>query len=201
MKFSENRRLAFTVLAVVILFSIVIQGSIAMQNKRGDIEVLFMEGEMHDLMNRCADKSILIAQTAGLYLTEGVLEQYCAEATAQALRDGGYLDAAQQLESLSEQLKEAPDPNACLAALTELTAAVEKTYSGVEMLTLSNEQLRDIKLAYYNYTGGIDLISRDGENDRSYTAKAVNFNQDLVGFPASWFARVLKVEPLSTYGG
>ncbi len=201
MKFSENRKLAFVVLAVVIVLSIFGQGSVAMQNKRGDIEVLFMEGEMHELMLRCASQAELIDQTAGMYLSDGVLEQYCTEATAKALRDGGYLDAARQLTPLARQLREAPHPNACLAAFTELTAAVEKTYSGANMLDLTEEQMRDVKLAYYNYAGGVDLVSRDGDAPRSYTAKATSFNEDLTGFPANLFAQVLKVEPLSTYGG
>ena len=201
MKLSENRRLAFVVLAVVIAVSIVVQGSVAMQNRRGDIEVLFMEGEMHELMTRCAEQAALIGQMAAPYLADGALTQYCTQATAQTLQSGGYSDAAQQLEPLAQQLMQAPDPNACLAAFEQLTAAVEKTYTGVDMLDLTDGQMRDIKLAYFNYTGGVDLASRDGDNARSYTAKAKNFNHDLIGFPASLFAQVLHVEPLTTYGG
>ena len=201
MKLSENRRLAFVVLAVVIAVSIVVQGSVAMQNRRGDIEVLFMEGEMHELMTRCAEQAVLIGQMATPYLADGALAQYCPPATAQTLQSGGYSDAAQQLEPLAQQLRQAPDPNACLAAFEQLTAAVEKTYTGVDMLDLTDGQMRDIKLAYYNYTGGMDLVSRDGDNARSYTAKAKIFNHDLIGFPANLFARALHVEPLTTYGG
>lgn len=201
MKFTENRKLASLVLVIVIALSIVVQGSIAMQNKRGDIEVLFMEGEMHELMTRCAGQAELLGQIAGLYLADGVLEQYCTEATASALRDGGYPDAAWQLESLAGQLRDAADPNACLEVFEQLVAAIEKTYSGLDMLELSDDQMRDAKLAYYNFAGAVDIVSRDGDVSGSYTARARLFNSDLSGFPASLFASALGVTPLRTYGG
>lgn len=201
MKLSENRKLAFVVLAVVILFSILVQGSIALQNKRGDIEEVFMTGELHDNVIRCADQAEKVSQMGGVYLAEGVLESYCGDATAKSLTNGGYVTAIQQLEPLAKQLRDAPDPNSTLAVLKELSSNVEKAYTGIDMLDLTDAQKRDIKLAYYDYTGALDLIARNGDEEDSYAKKAAEFNGDLDGFPASVIASVLKIAPLTIYGG
>ena len=105
MNLKENRKLAFVVLAVVIVFSICVQGSVALLNRRGDTEVLFMEGELHEMMVRCADQ------------------------------------------------------------------------------------------------GALDIVSREADSPKSYTAGAVKFNKQIKGFPANLISGLLGVDPLTVYGG
>lgn len=199
MNFKENRKLAFIILAVVVIFSITVQGSVAMLNRRGDTEVLFMEGDLRELMHRCADQAALLGQMSGMYLGDTALDDYAGANTAQQLRTGGYTELPAQLETLSTELTNAVDPNASLLALSELRNAVEKTYTGLEMLDISDDEFRNMKLAYYDFTGAIDIISRDGDSKDSYTANAKAFNKQLSGFPASLFAAVLGVDDLYTY--
>ena len=201
MKFKENRKLAYIVLIAMVIFSITVQGSFALLNCRGDTEVLFMEGEMHSLMNRCAEQAALIGQMSAMYLSEDAFTAYASAETASVLKSDGYAELPAQLERLSAQLADAADPNECIATLTELTAAVEKAYTGLDMLRIADEDFRNIKLAYYDYKGAIDIVSRDGEDKHSYTAHARDFNHDIAAFPGNLFAAALGVEELSTYGG
>jgi len=199
MKFNENRKLAFIILAVVVIFSITVQGSVAMLNRRGDTEVLFMEGDMRELMHRCADQAALLGQMGGMYLNDASLDDYASANTANQLRSGGYTALPAKLEDLSAQLKDAADPNESLLVLSELSNTVEKTYTGLDMLNISDAEFRNIKLAYYDFTGAIDIVSRDGEDKNSYTAKAKKFNKEINGFPASLISAVLNVDDLYTY--
>lgn len=201
MHFKENRKLAFCVLIVVILFSVLVQGSVALLNARGDTEVLFMEGDLHPLMHRCADSALLLGQSGGLYLNDAALKKYASAETAGILADGGYTDLPAQLETLSAALTDAADPNESLAVLAELRTAVEKTYTGLDMLDIADADFRDLKLAYYDFTGGLDILARDGENKGSYAVHARKFNKQISRFPANLFAAVLHVEPLTIYGG
>lgn len=199
MNFKENRKLAFIILAVVVIFSITVQGSVAMLNRRGDTEVLFMEGDLRELMYRCADQAALIGQMGGMYLNDDALDQYANSQTASVLRSGDYTALPAQLEALSAQLKSAIDPNESLVALSTLDDCVEKAYTGLDMLNISEADFRNIKLAYYDFTGAIDIISRDGDEKDSYTAKAQKFNKEIAGFPASLISGVLGVDILYTY--
>lgn len=199
MNFKENRKLAFIVLAVVVIFSITVQGSVAMLNRRGDTEVLFMEGDLRELMHRCADQAALIGQMGGMYLNEDSLDQYASSQTASVLRSGEYTALPARLEELSAQLSDAADPNESLLLLSALHADVEKAYTGLDMLNISDKDFRNIKLAYYDFTGAIDIISRDGDNKDSYTVKAQKFNKEISGFPASLISGVLGVDMLYTY--
>lgn len=200
MNFKENRRLAFIVLAVVIAFSLFVQGPVALLNRRGDTEVLFMEGEMHEMMTRCATQGELLGQMAAMYLNTAALAEDSAK-TAAMLGTEEYLSLPGQMQTLSAELKAAEDPNASLAALSGLNAAVEKAYTAMDMMQISNEDFRNIKLAYYDFTGAIDIISRDVNNAKSYTEQAMSFNKALKAFPASLIGKVLGVDPLSVYGG
>ena len=199
MKFKENRKLAFIILAVVVIFSITVQGSVAMLNRRGDTEVLFMEGDMRELMRRCADQAELLGQMGGMYLNDASLDDYASANTANQLRSGGYTALPGELETLSAQLVNAADPNESLIALTKLHDAVEKTYTGLDMLDIPEAEFRNIKLAYYDFTGAVDIVSRDGDNKDSYTAKAQKFNKEISAFPASLISGVLGVNDLYTY--
>ena len=199
MKFKENRKLAFIILAVVVIFSITAQGSVAMLNRRGDTEVLFMEGDMRELMRRCADQAELLGQMGSMYLNDASLDDYASANTANQLRSGGYTALPGELETLSAQLVNAANPNESLIALTDLHDAVEKTYTGLDMMDIPEAEFRNIKLAYYDFTGAVDIVSRDGEDKNSYTAKAQKFNKEISGFPASLISGVLGVNDLYTY--
>lgn len=200
MNFKENRKLAFAVLAIVVLFSILIQGPVALLNERGDTEVIFMEGEMHELMLRCAAQADLLGQMGAMYLNEAALAQD-TPANAALLGTEEYLSLPAQLQTLAAEMKTAPDPNACIAVLTEMHAGVEKAYTALDMMNIAGDDFRNIKLAYYDFAGAMDIISRDGKESKSYTAQAKKFNKALDGFPASLTTAVLNVEPLSVYGG
>lgn len=200
MNFKENRPLAFIVLAAAVLLSLLVQGPIAMLNARGDTEVLFMEGEMHELMTRCAAQGDLLGQMSAMYLNEAALAEDSAK-TAALLGTEEYLCLPETLTQLSAELKAAPDPNACLAVLTELHAAVEKTYTALDMMQISGDDFRNIKLAYYDFAGAMDIVARDGSDPKSYTAQAQRFNKSISGFPAKLYCAVLNVDPLTVYGG
>lgn len=155
---------------------------------------------MHEMMTRCAAQGDLLGQMAAMYLNEAALAEDSAK-TAAMLGTEEYLALPAQLQSLAAELKTAPSPNTCLGLLTELHAAVEKTYTALDMMQISDEDFRNIKLAYYDFTGAIDIISRDGDDSKSYTAQAQRFNKALSGFPAKLMGAALHVEPLTVYGG
>ena len=155
---------------------------------------------MHEMMTRCATQGELLGQMAAMYLNEAALAEDSAK-TAAMLGTEEYLSLPGQMQTLSAELKAAEDPNACLAVLSGLNAAVEKAYTAMDMMQISDEDFRNIKLAYYDFTGAIDIISRDVNNAKSYTEQAMSFNKALKAFPASLIGKVLGVDPLSVYGG
>ena len=200
MNFKENRPLAFIVLAAAILLSILVQGSFGMISRRADAQTAFAEGAMHEMTVRCAAQGELLGQMAALHLHTAALAQQNA-ATAAMLGTEEYLALPGQLQSLSQQLKATTDANAALTILTDLHAGVEKTYTALDMMQISDADFRNIKLAYYDFVGAIDILVRDGESPDSYADLARSFNKDISGFPANLLRGVLGVDPLTVYGG
>lgn len=201
MRFTENRKLAYIVLIAVMLFSVVGMSSFKLLDRHADAEKAFMHGDMASEMSRCSEQAALIGQMSDMYLNDSALSKYTGSETAAVLQNGGYTALPAQVEELSAQLAAADDPNECIAVLTELSAAVEKTYTGVDMLNISEDDFRNIKLAYYDFKGALDIVSRDGDVKGSYTALARDFNSDIQAFPANLFAAVLNMDKFSTYGG
>lgn len=201
MNLKENRALAFVVLAVVIVITLCVQAPLSLLGSRSSAEKLFAEGDCHEMMLRCAEQGALLGQMSDVYLSDAAVDGYASAQTASVLRSGDYTALPAVLQTLAADLKAAGDPNAYLAVLADLTSAVEKAYTGLEMLNISEDNFRNIKLSYYDYKGALDILAREGDAKASYTDAAARFNKLLGAFPASLYAGILNIDPLTVYGG
>ena len=197
MNLKENRKLAFIVLAAAIIISIGVMGPVSLMRSHSKAAELFMQGDNREMILRCAEQGALLGQMSDVYLADAAIDQYASAQTASALRAGDYTALPATLQSLSADLKAATDPNTCLAILIELNTAVEKTYTGLEMLDIADDDFRNIKLSYYDYKGALDILSRE----ETYAEAAARFNKQAKGFPAGLFCDILNIAPLTTYGG
>ena len=185
LRFDENRKLAWVVLAACVLVSLLALGGGALARERGKVLKVFDEGtdptlpvrySMDAYLDSAAEYAQVMASEAEIHLGQSQLtEDVSAEATDLA-KDALGLDARCE-------------------AYTALTAHVEKLYSNMKA-NVSDADFRDFKLAYDNFFGQVDMLSRD-----DYHALAKSYNALISGFPGGVIAGILGQGTLNTFGG
>lgn len=185
MRFTENRTLAKIVLVVSILASIFLLGSGGLYAERADVLNVFEEGTDTSLSSRhsldayldtCSEKAQILAGEAGNFLPD-------------APEIAALLDNANLLATKTDVTER-------YAAYAALRPDVENLYSKILGLSLSDGEMTNIKLAYYDFKGAVNRV----ENDQ-YGTLARAFNKKISGFPANVVANLFKIAPLETFGG
>ena len=179
MRISENRPIAWGVLALAVLLSISLSGGKAMRDMRSEAERLFYGtnggGSInHDLDTR-AEESYKLASIASKYISEDD-------------------PALVKVKDLSTKLSEAKSVNDRYAANKDLGSAVEDLYSKVEMANLSEGDKDNTFRAYKDVQGKADSIGRD-----PYNEEARKFNESISKFPANVIAGFTGVSELPPF--
>ena len=183
MRCVENRALAWVVLVVCALASILLLGGGALRNERYDVLVVFSEGTDTSLSTQHSMDAYLdrAAERANM-LCEQAVKLKADDQLIAAVRESA--DAVLKLSELEVRHQ----------AYAELTPKVEALYTALERDNLESA-LVDAKLAYRDFKSAVSLIQND-----QYPVLAKRFNEKLMGFPAALIAKLNGVEPLNTFG-
>ena len=181
MRFIENRRIAWIVLIVCVLSSVILMGGGGLSVARKDAEKMFMSGEyatgvrysMDAYLDTSAESARMLAETAKLYVTD--------------------TDTIASVFTSADVLEKTDDINARYPLYKDLAAAVESLYT--QLIAAGAEEETDVLISYGNFKGAADRMERD-----PYHELARNFNEDLSSFPASLLGGLFGVEKLDTYG-
>ena len=185
LRLTENRKLAFAVLAVSVLLSVFVLGGAALGRERGNVLKVFNDGAHTELATRqsmdaylddAGEQATVMAREAELRLGESDLTRATLANAATVANDSAGLDARSQ-------------------AYTELKDQVEKLYNS--MYSSVNDKDRvNFMTAYHDFWGKKDLIDRD-----EYHKLAKGYNDLISGFPGGLVATLTRQGSLNTFGG
>lgn len=184
MRFSENRRVAFAVLAVCVLVSVFGLGGMGLARERSRVLTVYDRGEDTSLSTRHSVDAYLdsAAQNAALMASEASLH----------MQSSPSIDA---VSALAEKLANEADTNARYEAFSELKTAVDKLYDGM-YAAAEGPDFTNFKVAYDNFWENVNMIKYDG-----YSRLAADYNDLIGGFPGGIVARLTGQGPLNTFGG
>ena len=186
MRLSENRAIAWVVLALCVLVSVVGFGGMGLKNARTDLLDVFYDGtekgetarySMDAYLDRAAECAQVMAFEAQLLLGEDNKTAAAMLDTLASFGDDDGLDARYE-------------------AYLQLQKDSDVLYNAIYGADLSDEQRVNFKTAYDDFWGSDKYIRKD-----PYRAMASDFNDDLRGFPASLVAGVFGVSELNSFGG
>ena len=184
MRFSENRKLAFAVLVLCIIVSIVALGGDGMARKRSKALQVFDEGAAPSLAVRHSMDAYLdsAADSARLMVSEAELRIGSSEMTG-------------SISSLADLVGDEVDMDARYDAYVELKSEVDRLYNGMYD-AVDSDSFAGFKLAYDDFWGYDNMIRYD-----EYHQMARKYNQLIRGFPGSIVANLFGLHPLNTFGG
>ena len=149
MRFSENRRIAFVVLAVCVLGSIFGLGGMGLARERSAVMTVYDRGADTSLSTRhsmdaylddAAENARLIASEAGLHMESSPAIDAVAE--------------------LAEKVASEADTNARYEAYSSLKTAVDKLYDAMYG-SVSGSDFTNFKVAYDNFWEDVNKIKYD----------------------------------------
>lgn len=184
MRFTENRKIAFVVLAVCVVVSLFGFGGMSLARERGKVLTVYDRG---------VDASSSTRESLDAYL-----DAAAEEAGVMALEADLYLDSAQLTDSVSalaEQMAKETNIDARYDQYTQLKTQVDKLYNGLYG-KVSDSEFVNFKHAYDDFWGYTDLIERN-----PYSKLAYGYNQLASGFPGGLVAGLTGNGALSTFGG
>ena len=185
MRLSENRTLAWIVAAVCIIGSVFGLSNASVAGDRQKAVQVFYDG---------TEKSASTRHSMDRYLDDAA-EAASVMAAEASLRLDSVRDTAEEVASLSETVSESEDLNARYEAYTKLKKDADILYNAMYAANLPANQITNFKTAYDDFFGADKFIQKDG-----YPALAVEFNQNLKGFPANVITGIGGIEPLNTFG-
>lgn len=177
MRFSENRKLAFLILAIVVAASLFFGGGGALLDLRDEIVVQYSAG----------------SESISAELTE---MRQNADTMASIARkyDDANAEILAEMTAAIQALNEAETVDGQYEASVRLYAAMENCYSDLTGLELSEMDAEDVRYKYKNFNSALLRISHDPYNER-----AAAFNEELSRFPASLLGSLRGVKPLSLF--
>ena len=184
MKTLKDRRVAWIVLVVCVLISVVFLGGGGLRSARGRAVSVFMDGVDP------SDTSGGVKLSCDQYLKESA--EY-ATLMAEECRRYVSLESAtaQSVLELSETVKAGGDPNPRVAAYRQLAGKVESLYTEFQASGLSEEQTKVFDKNYTNFTqDAAPKIEKDGYKDA-----AAKFNGELEGT----LGGLLGIKPLELF--
>ena len=177
MRFSENRPIAYAVLALAIVLALVFGGGGALMDKRNDVDRIYyassesITAELHEMR----DNAVTILSIARKYDTA----------------DSAYIAG---LESAISELESSGNAAEDYAASTKLDSAIEHVYSDLTGIQMSSMDTEDVRYKYKNFSSAKLRISHD-----PYHELAADFNDQLSAFPANLLGMLRGVKPLAMY--
>ena len=184
MRFSENRKVAFAVLALCVLVSVFGFGSMGLARERGKVLQVYDRG---------ADTTLSVRSSMDAYLDASAEEAQLMVSEAELHLGAGQGDA---VAALAEALANETNLDARYAAYTDLKAAVDKLYNAVYAGVSSEADRKNFKVAYDDFWGYEDLIKHD-----EYHQMAASYNGLISSFPGGVVANLTGQGALNTFGG
>lgn len=179
--FWENRPVAWIVLAVCVVFSLLFSGGQALKDLREQTALTFYQGVNGDGL--CIYRDLMVRSE-------------CAYNLASTAANYENIDSAlvEKARELSNQLAAATDVQTLFSVNAQCHRAVEDLYTAMENTALSANDKSFAYREYKEFVSRADTISRDMYNDQ-----AASFNAVLDGFPAGLIGSVTGVEPLALF--
>lgn len=184
MRFSENRKIAFVVLAVCVLGSIFGLGGMGLAKERGKVLTVYDRG---------ADTTLSTRHSVDAYLDDAA-----ENAKLMASEAGLRMEASPAIDTvaeLAEKVANEADTNARYEAFTSLKTAVDKLYDAMYG-QVTGTDFTNFKVAYDNFWEDVNKIKYD-----DYSKLAAQYNDLISGIPGSLVASVTGQGALNTFGG
>ena len=178
MRLSENRTVAWIVLALVIAFALGLSGNALEKNAlemRGDVLKVFYTGASGDGLSIDSD---LRQRAKDAYTLAGIAGRYKQVDSALIAKSSAAQKAMDEANALpQEQVRARSDANA------ELSRAIEDLYTALSNADLSEPDRKDARSVYDDFKSHGNTIGRD-----PYNELAAQYNRDArkmySGFPA-----------------
>ena len=184
MRFSENRKVAFAVLAVCVLVSVFGFGGIGLSRERGKVLTVYDRG---------ADTSLSTRHSVDAYL-DSAAENASLMASEAELRIGAST-VGDNVAQLAETVAKEADTNKRYEAYDALKSAVEKLYNAVSG-KVTGSDFTNFKVAYDDFNQDCNMIKYD-----DYGKLAAGYNSLISGFPGGVVAGITGQGSLNTFGG
>lgn len=184
MRFTENRPVAWAVLAVCVLGSIVGFGGGSVAKDRADLI---------DLFNRGTNAGSTTIESMDAYLDKSA-NQASVMANEALMLLGNDNAVAQEMLSLVDTVSSGSDLDARYEAYLTLQKDSDALYN-VIYEQFDNAQKKNFKMAYDDFWEQEKFIKRD-----EYRSKAAEFNNELKGFPADLITSIRGVKQLNSFG-
>ena len=177
MRFTENRPLAYVVLALAVAAALIFGGGGALMDKREAVESRFYASSesISAELNEMRDNATALASIARKYPSAN--QNFLA-----------------RLDQALETLAAAKDPAELYAASVELNAAENDCYRDLTSLTMSDADQRDATYKDRNFSSALTRISHD-----DYNELAARFNGELAAFPANLLGALRGVRALKPF--
>lgn len=184
MRFSENRTIAFIVLAACVLASVFGLGGMGLARERNKVLAVYDRGTDATLSTRHSMDAYLdsAAEAAQLMVSEAQLHM-----DASATIDN--------VESLAETVAKSADTDERYEAYSSLKTAVDKLYNAMYEAA-KGDAFTNFKVAYDDFWGYDDMIRHD-----DYSKLAAGYNGLVSGFPGGLVAGITGQDKLNTFGG
>ena len=169
-KITENRPIAWVVLALVVLGSLFIGGGNVIAGRAGQVSDLFFKTEdgVYEMLGEMADGAEIMASLA-------------------QNSDGADMAQVGVVSEQIETLRASKSVAECGAAVTGMTTAIENLYSGLDRMGLSEADASEFRYQYKNYKDVLMIVDRE---DDAYNSAAEEFNAMRGGFPAGLISAV-----------
>ena len=184
MRLSENRTVAWIVLAACVLASVFGLGGMGLSRERNKVLAVYDRGDdpsmstrhsMDAYLDSAAESAQLMASEAGIHM--------------------GGSATIDKVSELAETVATADDTNARYEAYSALKTAVDKLYNAMYEAA-KGDAFTNFKVAYDDFWGYDDMIRHD-----SYSKLAAGYNSLIGGFPAGLIAGITGQGELNTFGG
>lgn len=184
MRFSENRTIAWVVLAASVLVSVFGFGGMALSRERSAVLAVYDRGTDATLSTRHSVDAYLddAAENARLMASEARLHI-------------GDTPAGSSVEELAGKVADQADTNARYEAYSSLKVEVDKLYDAV-YAKVTGTDFTNFKVAYDNFWEDVNKIKYD-----DYCKQAAQYNDRISGFPAGIVAGLTGQGALNTFGG
>ncbi len=184
MRFSENRTIAFVVLAVCVLVSVFGLGGMGLARERSKVMTVYDRG---------ADTSLSTRHSMDAYLDSAAENARLMVAEAQLHMDASA--TIDNVESLAETVAKSTDTHERYEAYSALKTAVDKLYNSMYEAA-KGDAFTNFKVAYDDFWGYDDMIRHDG-----YSKLAAEYNGLISGFPGGVIASLTGQGSLNSFEG
>ena len=184
MKFLNNRKIAWLVLAVTIAASIAGFGGASLASQRSSAVRVFNDGidtsfavrfSMDAYLDNCAEYARTMAEEYRLHVDTGSA-------------------FAKGISELAGRVESGDDIADRRKAYQTLCSEIETLYTDFHAAVVAEEDQGIFKNAYANFQGEVNKIKYD-----AYHSLASEYNAAASGFPASALGALFGLEPLDTF--